>query len=244
MSEFGEVGKERINAGGANLSKYNRLDPTLSSMQKYFPDSKFTIYTNNEKLFYKYKERKNIKIIEVDRLLKDCRGQVVHNFYQLLGLYHSKEDIAVAIDSDMIPISEDVKWLPKLIKKFGLCVPLNPRYIVRFDNRIGGDGKQDLECDVGLVPNCTPFGFYTSNKRAANFINDCIDQFEKMGRDHKYCRLPLVLWKASWKLGYSPYILPPQWCVCKEHLNIKHKIILHVGHGEVLKYYEDNYRDK
>jgi len=47
MCEFGE---ERKNAGGAELPE-QRLEPTLSSTLKYFPDLRLTIYTDCLKEF-------------------------------------------------------------------------------------------------------------------------------------------------------------------------------------------------
>ena len=58
-------------------------------------------------------------------------------------------------------------------------------------------------------------------------------------------RGPLAMWRASWKSGVNPYMLPLQWCVCPPHhgeanllLNeTGNEIMIHVGHDIVKNFY-------
>lgn len=232
MAEFG---KDRKNAGGESTLKYSRLDPAYTEFKKYFPDAEFTVYTD----FDIDVVGKDIEVIKVDPPFDISRrryGWEANDYYKVLGLLKTTTDISIAIDSDIVPISKDVLWLPKIIERFGCVAPLNPRMIVRIDNHIGGGGKQALECDVGLVTNSVPLGLYRGNLNACKFIWKAKEIMQETKG-----RLPVVLWKAAWDRGYRPCVLPPQWCVCQEHTNLKHKIILHIGHPKINEIYERDY---
>ena len=45
------------------------------------------------------------------------------------------------------------------------------------------------------------------------------------------------MWRAIWKRGWNPYILPFQWCVCDMSVGINDVICLHTGHQKVADYY-------
>ena len=232
MAEFGEI---RKNAGGLASMKYRRLDPAYTEFKKYFPDAKFTVYTD----FDIDVSGKDVDVIKVAPPFATARrryGWEANDYYKVLGLLKSTDEISIAIDNDIVPVSKDVLWLPEIIKKFGVVVPLNPRLIVRIDNHIGGGGKQKLECDVGLVTNSVPFGIYKGCYAGGKFTHTC----KEILKETK-ARLPVVIWQASWKLCYQPHVLPPQWCVCQEHAGLKHKIILHISHSRINEIYERDY---
>lgn len=235
MAEFV---KERKNAGGPAPMKYRRLDPAYTEFKKYFPDAKFTCYTD----FDIDVSGKDVKVIKVFpgaigfANTSKRYGWEANDYYKTNGLLRVATDIAIAIDSDIVPVSKDVLYLPNMIEKFGCVAPLNPRMIVRVDNRIGGGGREELECDVGLVTNSVPLGLFIGNLNACGFIWTA----KEMVMETK-SRLPVVLWKAAWEHGYQPCILPPQWCVCQEHASLPHKIILHMGHPRINEIYERDY---
>ena len=43
---FCEFGENRTNAGGNKLSNQDRLEPSLSSLKKYFPNAIYTVYSD------------------------------------------------------------------------------------------------------------------------------------------------------------------------------------------------------
>ena len=54
------------------------------------------------------------------------------------------------------------------------------------------------------------------------------------------CRGPVMMAKTIYEATkFNPYVLPLNWCVCQENIGIGNEIILHVGHQQVKKYYED-----
>ena len=50
-------------------------------------------------------------------------------------------------------------------------------------------------------------------------------------------RASIVMWKAAWKTGKYPYLLPKEFCVCRGSEGIGNEVILHVGHPTVAEYY-------
>ena len=229
-----EFGKDRVNCGGVNF-KCDRLDPALSTMLEYFPDLKLTVYTD----FDMKVDFSNIEIKIVKSIFnKDQQryGNRCNDYYKVLGLLASESDIAVCIDSDMSIYSKEIKFLIPLVKKFGVCVPANPRLLVKFDGIKGADGNyrmgEDETFGTGFAYNMSPIFFYTKNEKARELLNAYCNEI----RLHP-TRGPLAMWRAVWKTSINPYLLPFQWCVCKEHCAIGNEIVLHLGHNEVRKQY-------
>lgn len=233
MAEFGE---DRANAGDGDLKRFNRLDPTLSTMLKYFPDLKLTVYSD----FDINVDFSNVEIKKVKSIFdKNQRryGNRCNDYYKVLGLLESKTEVAVCIDSDMSVCSIDVKALISLVNKFGVCMPPNPRLLVKIDGIKGADGNygsdEDETFGTGFAYNMSPICFNTNNKRARELLEVYCSEMQL-----NPTRGPLAMWRAVWRTGINPYLLPFQWCVCKEHCAIGNEIILHVGHSEIKKYYD------
>lgn len=238
MAEFGE---NRKNCGGGDLSKFNRLDPALSSMLEFFPDLKLTIYTDFDmKVSFSNVEIKDVKSIFDKK--QQRYGNRCNDYYKVLGLLESKYEIAICIDSDMSIYSEHVESIIPLVKKFGICIPANPRLLVRVDGVGGADGNYNLNEDetsgAGFAYNMSPISFYTKNERARELLNCYCDEMKT-----NPVRGPLAMWRAVWETGINPYVLPFQWCVCKEHVGIGNEIILHIGHEKVKKYYNGEHNE-
>ena len=101
MAEFGQG---RANCGNTDLRKYGRLEPTLSTMLKYFPELKVTLYTDY-----------NIKIpnVEVKKVSPKFEshpryGNRCNDYYKVIGMLDSKCDIVICMDSDMFVYSKDI----------------------------------------------------------------------------------------------------------------------------------------
>lgn len=147
----------------------------------------------------------------------------------------SGADIAMCFDSDMRIVNrEDARTLPLLAERFGLCLPINPRYRVSVDTMIGADsdGVMDETRGCGLSLNCSPIALNLRRSRAC-------------GVAERYCELmltkpvrgPLNWWRACWDEGFSPCVLPPQFCVCEAHIGCGNEILIHEGHEKVRRYY-------
>ena len=162
-------------------------------------------------------------------------GWRLNDYWKARGLWETKAEVAIAFDSDMEIVSQDVQTLPILADRFGLCLPANPRWLVRTDTLIGADSDKILDSSngTGFAMNCSPIAFC----RGANFVAvEVVEQCWRILRAHPI-RGPLAWWRAAWQARFCPCILPPQWCVCQEHIGIGNEIILHVGHEKVKEFY-------
>jgi len=140
-------------------------------------------------------------------------------------------DITIAFDGDMHIVSDKVMDIVPLVKKFGICLPANSRYLVGVDANIGMDGG-DVEIGTGYALNCGIIALDNSNERAVTLVKKYLELMEKSP-----ARGPLVWWRAIWEAGITPYLLPQQWCVCEKDIGIGNEIILHIGHENVKKHY-------
>lgn len=195
--------------------------PDTSNIRKYFPNSDVSVYG---------------KVDCPDIFVPNPRwGFRMNDYYKVQKLLESDADIAISFDADMHIVSNYVEVLPRLAERFGLCMPANPRKLVRVDTLIGADGDRVLDetYGTGYAMNCSPIALNLHNKYAV----DCAEQFCRIMESNPV-RGPLAWWRAAWSTGYNPYLLPPQWCVCREDIGIGNEIILHIGHDEVKRHYQ------
>jgi len=229
-----EFGIARRNCGGGNLNGFSRLDPTVSTFIKYFPKAKITLYSNVDmNLNIPNFELKIVPLIAKNNKRSAWRSS---NYYKHNGLLESTSEISIAMDSDFYVYSPNIKYIIPLTKKFGLCTPLNPRYVVRKDTLKGLDSDKQLDESggFGLSANTGVMSFHRDNEIARKFLNDYCIRRKKEGRG------TVSFWRTMWDYGYkfTPHILPPQWNVCREHRGIGDEIILHMGHKEIKEYYK------
>lgn len=162
----------------------------------------------------------------------DRKGWRMNDYYKVKMLLESKEDVAISFDADMFICSDKFYQIVPLVEKFGMCIPMNPRYTVEYDARIGADGGEDKW--MAHAMNMSPIAFNTKNKKARKMLETYLYLMETNPR-----RGTLVMWRAIWITGFMPCILPPQWCVCREHIGVGDEIILHIGHDEVRDHYRE-----
>lgn len=231
LAEFGSV---RRNCGGGDFTGFSRLEPTISTFLKYFPKAKVTVYSD-------VKINANTKNSELKIVPPLAKGHKrsswrSSSYYKHKGLLDSDCEISIAMDSDFYVYSPNVKYIIPLTKKFGCCTPLNPRYTVRKDTLKGADSdkKLDESGGFGLSVNTGIVSFHRDNKKARKFLEAYCERRKVEGRG------TISFWRTIWEFGdkYTPYILPPQWNVCREHCGIGEEIVLHIGHKQVRKYYK------
>lgn len=233
MSEFGST---RRNAGGAELSAGSRLNPTFDSFRRIFPQAAVTLFTDAE-----LQAGEGVRVVRVDPpFLRGHQryGWRSHDYYQAFGMLQSSADVAIAMDSDMMIVSDGFRAIAELARIFGLALPLNPRLLLRIDGGIGADSTYSADADgtlgLGITYNLTPIAFATGHSGARAMLERyCQLMLEAPGRGAVH------LAQASYELGYQPCLLPPQWCVCSPRdLDSPHlwreAVVLHVGHKDVL----------
>ena len=147
----------------------------------------------------------------------------------------SGADVAMCFDGDMrIVDREAARTLPGLAEIFGVCLPINPRYLQLVDWSAGADVNGDLP----------PVDFYGPSVNCSPVAINLRD-IERLQLAEEYCREmlkhpvrgPVAWWRAMVSTGITPLILPPQWCVCERHIGCGNEIILHEGHEAVKRHY-------
>lgn len=233
-----EFGSSRFNNGDAALPT-DRLEPSLSSFRKHFPEAQFTVYTDQD-----WPCSAGVRVVTVDPPFDrrhERYGNRANDWAQAWGLLQSKAEVAIAVDSDLLCVSDRVRDIIPIAKRFGLCMPVNGRHLLWRDARSQCDGGkvQDESRGSGMC-HCTAFWAIGSRLHRALLQEYC----EQIVYDAEHgcgARGPLSLGRAQWKVGASPYTLPSHWCVTGSNLWIEpeHAIILHVGHKAV----SDRYRE-
>ena len=233
MSEFGE---SRQNAGGGRLAHFDRLNPTLESFRNIFPSALVTLYTDQP--------LQGLAGVKVETVIPpfdrgaERYGWRAHDYYQAFGMLQSSADITIAMDSDMLIVSDSFRVIFEFAQRFGLALPINPRLLLKIDGGIGIDSSYQAQTDstqgLGMTYNLTPMAFSTRHPVARQLLERyCTLLLESPGRGAVH------MVQASYDVGYQPYVLPPQWCVCSPRdLDSKHMwreaVALHVGHRDVL----------
>lgn len=234
---FSEFNENRVNAGGADLSGHCRLDPSLSTLRKYFPNAKYTVYSDFDLKI----EGVHLKKIG-NPVLQDKKNLPRHfyhlaDYYKFRGMIDSEADIAISIDSDMFVWSEEIYRLIYLTDKFGFCVPNSSAQTMNFEIETSLDTVNitDESNGFGTTSNITPMTLSRNSENGKKYYETCCEIFE-----NEPSRASIVMWKAAWKTGLYPYFLPKEFCVCRGSEGIGNEVILHVGHPSVMKYYNVN----
>lgn len=243
MSEFGRA---RLNAGGAQLSQFDRLNPTLDSFRKIFPNASVTLFSDQDLSFGS--PVRTVKVSPPFSRDAPRYGWRSHDYYQAIGMLESTADFAIAMDSDMLVVSDAFRAIVELAEIFGLAVPINPRLLLKTDGGIGSDSTYDATSDrtmgLGTTYNLTPMAFSTRHKTARRLLEGYC---ERLRADPGRGAVHLV--NASYDTGYQPCVLAPQWCVCSPRdFDSKHiwreAIALHVGHKDVFPRWKSEMRKK
>ena len=238
FSEFGL----RSTANQPNtFTDEHRLDPTYSSVKKYFPEAKLTLYTDIEELGKNYPDVE-VRLIDIDEspFTKSNHRWGWHccDYYEAKGLLLSTADIAISVDSDLMFISSDVRTILPITKRFGVCVPTNERQMVKVDgiHTRGNDGDYHLDEDESkgnlLTYDLWWCSFDVNDNRGRAWLSEFCRLMETNPK-----RAPLQMSRASWNTGIHPYSMPQQWGVGSGYIGCGNEIILHVGHTNVQDYY-------
>ena len=114
----------------------HRLDPTYSSVKKFFPEAKLTLYTDVADLAKNYSDVE-VRLVDVNKspFSKSNHEWGWHccDYYEAKGLLESTADVAISVDSDLMFVSNEIKTILPITKRFGVCVPTNERQMVKID---------------------------------------------------------------------------------------------------------------
>ena len=231
---FSEFNENRVNAGGADLSQHLRLDPSLSTLKQYFPQAKYTVYSDFDLKIDGVDLKKVENPVLQDK--KDLKRHFYHlaDYYKFRGMLDSEADIAISLDSDMFVLNENIYSLIYLTEKFGFCVPNSSAQSMNFEIETSLDTipVTDESRGFGSTSNITPMTLSKKSEAGRLFYENCCDIFEK-----EPSRASIVMWKAAWKTGVYPYFLPKEFCVCRGNEGLGNEVILHIGHPSVAEFY-------
>lgn len=229
---FSEFGEDRVNAGGNQFSG-SRLDPSLSTLKKYFPNAKYTVYSDFDL------EIPGVNLIKIvtspiqDQEHPRYRYRLA-DYFKFKALLNSEADFRCVIDSDMFVVSHEIYRLLYLTKTFGACAPFNTRNLLKQDMNMSLDTKEisDFSNGFGHSYNQSPMTLWSTSDSGKKFYEACCDWMIK-----EPSRASRVMWKAAEETKFSPYLLPQQFCVCEGDIGVGNEVLLHVGHPAVAKYY-------
>lgn len=229
---FCEFGENRVNAGGSEFNLKNRLEPSLSTLRQFFPAAKFTVYSDFD-LTIEGVDLKKVSSPIPDKTHPRHLYRTA-DYFKFKSLLNSEADFRCVVDSDMFAVSPDIYRLIYLTKIFGFCAPQNPRNLLKSDMEMSLDSRKILDESGGFGHsyNQSPMTLWKESKSGRTFFEECC----QMMIDEP-SRASLVMWKAAKKAGFSPYLLPAEFCVCGEDVGIGNEILLHVGHRQVAEFY-------
>lgn len=230
---FSEFGKNRVNAGGGEFNG-NRLDPSLSTLKRFFPNAKYTVYSD----FELEVPGVNLKQIITSPIKKDEEHPRhfyrTADYFKFKSLLDSEADFKCAVDTDMFVVSKEIYRLVFLTQIFGACAPYNTRNLLKRDMETSLDTLKisDLSNGFGHSYNQSPMTLWKDSGSGKKFYEACCNWMIK-----EPSRASRVMWNAAKETGFSPYLLPSEFCVCDGDEGIGNEVLLHVGHPSVAKYY-------
>lgn len=229
---FSEFGENRVNAGGNNFIG-NRLEPSLSTLKKYFPKAKYTVYSD----FDLEIPGVQLKKIIAAPIRDDSHPRHLYrtaDYFKFKSLLDSDADFRCVLDTDMFVASEEIYRLVILTEIFGACAPYNTRNLLKRDMEISLDTKPitDSTHGFGHSYNQSPMTLWKDFQPGIRFYEACCRfMIENPSRASR------VMWNAAKETGFSPYLLPAEFCVCAGNEGIGNEVMLHVGHPSVAEYY-------
>ena len=212
----------------------DKIEPSYGSLKSIFPDASFKMYSDTPHPGLPFPT----EVVQPPYDRGHPRyGYRCNDLYKAVGLLESTHDVSMAIDNDMWVFDPRAKALVALTERFGMCLPANPRLLVKVDTLVGEDSDRylgQLDQGTGYAVNMSPI---TLSKKCKPAL-DLLIRYTGIMRNQPV-RGPLAMWRAIW-MGddfFNPYILPPQWCVCAEDVGVGDELILHVGHEKVANHY-------
>lgn len=213
-------------------------------MNKCFLISSFGIRDGYKKLIKNIRQYSDLPIYVVTDTEIDYSNQILVNntfngkhknyhasdYWRIAAKKYIPEDIIFYLDDDMFICNSNALQGFDLCYKFGFCVPLNPRSLIKYDNKGRDANKKEEDLIYATSYNTSPIIYNKNHLLTDCYVNFFIDN---------PMRGPMALWYAIKYSNCHPYTLPYQWCVSNENIGIQEPLILHLGHKNVKDYYAD-----
>ena len=158
----------------------------------------------------------------------------MHDYYKVKKMLDMPGDIVIGLDPGLRIVSDDFSVLPRLTERFGLCLVSSPRRLVRVDTMVGvdSDGEIDRTNGCGYAYSPAIVAINLKYRRAASVAAYYCDYLLK-----NPVRASLAWWRTAWAMGFSPYILPPEWCVGERDIGCGNEIVINEASTKVKDHY-------
>lgn len=210
------------------LAEYAKPAPDVAQYRECWPEADIHVYSGADLPHVPALDMKHPRY-----------GWRMNDYWKVRKMLDSCADVAMCFDGDMrIVDREGARTLPLLAEKFGICLPLNPRYTAKVDFEVGADvtGCADQTLWHGPSVNCSPIAISLGQSAFARMAQHTAEQYCDQMLSHPV-RGPVAWWRAMCQSRFTGLMLPPQWCVCERHIGIGNEICLHEGHESVKRHY-------
>ena len=208
------------------LAEFGKPAPDVSQYRECWPDADIQVFSDAD-------------VQRIPQFEGPRYGWRMNDYWTVRKALDSGADVAMCFDGDMRIVDQNAaQELPRLARRFGICLPINPRYTVRKDFTDGADTGACIDQTIWNAPsfNCSPVAIGLGGsppERGGRLMAEMYCEFLLRTPE----RGPLAWWRAMEYCGVAPLALPPQWCVCEKHIGIGNEIILHEGHDAVKRHY-------
>ena len=206
------------------IAEYGRPAPDVTQYRETWPEADIQVFSGSD-------------LPDVPALdpAHPRYGWRQNDYWKVRKMLDCGADVAICFDGDMRIVNrEAARTLPLLAQRFGICLPINPRYTVQRDFTDGADvaGCMDQTTWYGISLNCSPVAIFLHDPRGLELGEAYCQQMLRTP-----IRGPIAWHWAMWNSGIAPLVLPPQFCVCERHIGVGGEIILHEGHASVKRHY-------
>ena len=220
---------------------------SIEIVRQYDQDIPITIYHDIPQNRLPVSGLKNLKFRPFKRISYPYREENRNSsLWRLISLRESPYDVTLYLDNDIYIVHPGFFEGFEIAYNYGISMVQNPRMFIK--TREGTIGDMDIGVDVQPydkqfvqdMPNYMTsynMGVTFCDKGSTKFLDALIDeQYENPTRGQA------GLYRTIWKTKQSPYCLPINWLVCKKHCGLDNPLALHVGHDNVLKWWEASYK--
>lgn len=128
------------------LAEFGKPAPDVSQYRECWPDADIQVFGDAD-------------VPRIPQFEGPRYGWRMNDYWTIRKALESGADVAIPVDGDMwISDMTKMRTLPLLAQRFGICLPLNPRYTVQRDFEDGADVTGCVDQLLWQAPsvNCSP----------------------------------------------------------------------------------------
>ena len=221
------------------------LKKSISIIRKFDTDIDIKIYHDIDLNFSEF-ESLNVRFRKFDRISYPIREENRNSSYwRLVSLLESDHDCTLYLDNDIFVVHKGFFEGFRIAKEYGTAMVQNPRMFIATYEKDMGDadiGNDVLQYDKEFIKDMPKY--MTSYNMGVMFSSKDDKSFIEKIRDEQISnpsRGQAGLYRTIWKTKRAPYCLPINWLVCKKHEGIERPLALHVGHRNILNWWNRSF---